>query len=155
MIGVSILHLECESAACRIEAVDRIAGNERQLVDGALRDEIPIDHITEDLVDANAVLIDGEPLRRANDRRGRESSVVQIELKVVATDIADNAEASLNRFVDAAWPMLERLGLAPDASRSKLTFAPGLEETVADADFVQENGPERIDLKLDLYRRLD
>lgn len=76
-------------------------------------------------------------------------------LKVVATDIADNAEASLNRFVDAAWPMLERLGLAPDASRSKLTFAPGLEETVADADFVQENGPERLDLKQDLYRRLD
>ena len=57
-------------------------------------------------------------------------------LKVVATDIADNAAASLNRFVDAAWPMLERLGLAPDASRSKLTFAPVLEEAVADADFL-------------------
>jgi aminotransferase class I and II/3-hydroxyacyl-CoA dehydrogenase-like protein len=58
-------------------------------------------------------------------------------LKVVATDIADNAEASLNSFVDAAWPMLERLGLAPDASRSRLTFAPGLEETVAGADLSQ------------------
>jgi 3-hydroxyacyl-CoA dehydrogenase len=76
-------------------------------------------------------------------------------LKVVATDIADNAEASLNSFVDAAWPMLERLGLAPDASRSRLTFAPSLKEAVAGADFVQENGPERVDLKKDLYQRLD
>jgi 3-hydroxyacyl-CoA dehydrogenase len=76
-------------------------------------------------------------------------------LKAVATDIADNAEASLNSFVDAAWPMLERLGLEPAASRSRLTFAPGLEETVAGADFVQESGPERIDLKQDLYRQLD
>jgi 3-hydroxyacyl-CoA dehydrogenase len=56
-------------------------------------------------------------------------------LKVVATDIADNAEASLNSFVDAAWPMLERLGLAPVASRSRLTFAPSPEEAVAGADF--------------------
>ena len=34
-------------------------------------------------------------------------------LDVVATDIAPNAEASLRRFVNAAWPALERLGLAP------------------------------------------
>ena len=37
-------------------------------------------------------------------------------LDVVATDIAPNAEASLKRFVDAAWPALERLGLAHGAS---------------------------------------
>jgi hypothetical protein len=50
----------------------------------------------------------------------------------------------LNNFVDAAWPMLEQLRLAPDAWRSRLTFAPpSLEEAVAGAEFVQENGPER------------
>ena len=43
-------------------------------------------------------------------------------LDVVATDIAPNAEASLRRFVDAAWPALERLGLAPGASHSDLTL---------------------------------
>ena len=37
-------------------------------------------------------------------------------LDVVATDIAPNAEASLKRFVEAAWPALKRLGLAPGAS---------------------------------------
>jgi 3-hydroxyacyl-CoA dehydrogenase len=39
-------------------------------------------------------------------------------LQVVATDIAPNAEAALRRFVEAAWPALKRLGLAPDASQS-------------------------------------
>jgi NADH dehydrogenase len=33
-------------------------------------------------------------------------------LKVVATDVAPNAEEALRRFVHAAWPALERLGLA-------------------------------------------
>ena len=37
-------------------------------------------------------------------------------LDVVATDIAPDAEASLKRFVEAAWPALKRLGLAPGAS---------------------------------------
>src|ERR1700739_3327657 len=33
-------------------------------------------------------------------------------LDVVATDIAPDAETALRRFVKAAWPALERLGLA-------------------------------------------
>ena len=37
-------------------------------------------------------------------------------LDVVATDIAPDADTSLKRFVKAAWPALERLGLAPGAS---------------------------------------
>ena len=32
-------------------------------------------------------------------------------LQVVATDIAPTAEASLRKFVENAWPALERLGL--------------------------------------------
>ena len=39
-------------------------------------------------------------------------------LDVIATDIAPDAETSLRRFVKAAWPALERLGLAPGASQS-------------------------------------
>ena len=66
-------------------------------------------------------------------------------LDVIATDIAPDAEASLRRFVKAAWPALERLGLAPGASPSHLTFTSDLPATVRAADFVQENGPERID----------
>src|SRR5712664_2922597 len=76
-------------------------------------------------------------------------------LEVVATDIAPNAEAALKRFVEAAWPALERLGLAPGASQSKLSFTPKIEVAVSGADLVQENGPERIDFKQKLYGQLD
>src|SRR5712671_5860790 len=76
-------------------------------------------------------------------------------LEVVATDVAPNAEAALKRFVDAAWPALKRLGLAPGASQSKLTFTADLPTAVKGADFVQENGPERIEYKKELYGQLD
>src|ERR1700741_3893372 len=68
-------------------------------------------------------------------------------LQVVATDIAPNAEAGLRKFVETAWPALTRLGLAPGASQSNLWFTPALAQAVANADLVQENGPERIDFK--------
>jgi 3-hydroxyacyl-CoA dehydrogenase len=76
-------------------------------------------------------------------------------LEVVATDVAPDAETSLRRFVKAAWPALERLGLAPGASQSRLTFTRDLPTAVAGADLIQENGPERIDFKKKLYRQLD
>src|SRR6202007_2909465 len=76
-------------------------------------------------------------------------------LEGVATDIAPNAEASLRAFVKAAWPALQRLGLAPGASQSHLSFTPDLPTALRTADFVQENGPERLDFKKKLYRQLD
>src|SRR6202171_2184464 len=76
-------------------------------------------------------------------------------LDVIATDIAPDAETTLRRFVKAAWPALERLGLAPGASQSRLAFTPDMPAAVKSVDFVQENGPERIDFKKKLYRQLD
>ncbi|MFM0094172.1 3-hydroxyacyl-CoA dehydrogenase NAD-binding domain-containing protein [Paraburkholderia nemoris] len=76
-------------------------------------------------------------------------------LKVVATDIAPNAEAQLRAFVEAAWPALTRLGLAPGASQANLTFTPELALALTDVDLVQENGPERLDFKQKLYGQLD
>jgi 3-hydroxyacyl-CoA dehydrogenase len=76
-------------------------------------------------------------------------------LQVVATDIAPNAEAALRKFVETAWPALQRLGLSPVASQSNLKFTAALPQAVADADLVQENGPERIDFKQKLYGELD
>ena len=76
-------------------------------------------------------------------------------LEVIATDIAPDAETSLKRFVQTAWPALERLGLAPGASQSNLAFTADLPAAARAADFVQENGPERIDFKKKLYRELD
>lgn len=77
------------------------------------------------------------------------------DLEVVATDVAPNAEAALKRFIDAAWPALERIGLAPGATPTKLKFTGDLSEAVKGAELVQENGPERIDFKKKLYGELD
>jgi len=75
-------------------------------------------------------------------------------LQVIATDPAPNAEANLRRFIDDAWPALEQIGMAPGASRSNLTFSADI-SAIADVDFVQENGPERLDFKQKLYGQLD
>src|SRR5262249_34377674 len=71
------------------------------------------------------------------------------------TDIARNAEASLRKCVETAWPALKRLGLSAGASQSNLKFTADLAQAVAGVDLVQENGPERIDFKQKLYGQLD
>src|ERR1700682_5200508 len=76
-------------------------------------------------------------------------------LQVVATDVAPNAEASLRKFVETAWPALKRLGLSPGASQSSLKFTAAPAQAVADADVVQGNGPKRIDFKQKLYGQID
>jgi 3-hydroxyacyl-CoA dehydrogenase len=74
---------------------------------------------------------------------------------VAAYDPAEGAERRLREAVAQAWPTLERLGLAEGASRQRLTFTGDLAAAVADAKFVQESGPERIDLKQELFADLD
>jgi 3-hydroxyacyl-CoA dehydrogenase len=76
-------------------------------------------------------------------------------LEVVATDVAPNAEASLKKFIEEAWPAVSRLGLSPGASQTNLEFTSDLQTAVERVDFVQENGPERIDFKKKLYGQLD
>jgi 3-hydroxyacyl-CoA dehydrogenase len=74
---------------------------------------------------------------------------------VVATDPAPGAEERLREFVATAWPALTRIGLAPGATQSKLSFTAGLAEALKDVDLVQENGPERVDFKQRLYSQMD
>ena len=74
---------------------------------------------------------------------------------VVATDPGPNAEANLRKYVQEAWSNLTALGLAPGASRDRLTFVANLADAVAGADLVQENGPERPDFKKKLFADID
>ncbi len=76
-------------------------------------------------------------------------------LEVAANEVAPGAESRLRQYVDDAWPALEELGTVAGASRDRLIFTPELATAVADVDLVQENGPEKIDFKKGLYRRLD
>jgi carnitine 3-dehydrogenase len=73
----------------------------------------------------------------------------------VAWDPAPDGEARLRELVATAWPALETLGLAPGAAPDRLRVAPSLEDAVADAEFVQESAPERLELKRALLEALD
>jgi carnitine 3-dehydrogenase len=76
-------------------------------------------------------------------------------LDIVATDPAPDAEANLRKYVDEAWEQLEEIGLSAGASRDRLTFTKDMEQALAQADFVQENGPERPDFKMKLFAEMD
>jgi carnitine 3-dehydrogenase len=73
-------------------------------------------------------------------------------LDVVATDPTPGAEQRLRSDVAAIWPTLTP---AAGGSPERLAFTPDPAEAVADADFVQENGPEREDVKHQLFAVLD
>jgi 3-hydroxyacyl-CoA dehydrogenase len=74
---------------------------------------------------------------------------------VVATDPGPQAEANLRKYVDEAWPLLAQVGLSPGASRDRLTFSPDMSRALAEADWVQENAPERPDFKIKLFAQMD
>ena len=74
---------------------------------------------------------------------------------VIATDPAPNAEAGLRKYVDEAWKTLSKNGISPKASRERLTFVPNMAQALANADFVQENAPERPDFKAKLFADMD
>lgn len=76
-------------------------------------------------------------------------------LDVIATDPAPTAEATLRRFVDDTWELLTTVGLAPGASRDRLTFTADLNQAVSSADFVQESVPERLMLKARVFSQMD
>jgi carnitine 3-dehydrogenase len=73
---------------------------------------------------------------------------------VAASDPAEGAEKRLRTLVDRFWPALEGMGLVEGALRSRLHFDPVLTRAVAGCAFVQESGPERVDVKRDLLARI-
>ena len=76
-------------------------------------------------------------------------------LDVEATDPSSGAEQRLRETVARLWPSMERIGLRPGASQDRLRFHADLLDTLKDVDFVQENGPENLEFKIDLFGRMD
>ncbi|WP_276202064.1 3-hydroxyacyl-CoA dehydrogenase NAD-binding domain-containing protein [Salinivibrio socompensis] len=74
---------------------------------------------------------------------------------VVAYDPDPQAPTRTRAFVANAWPSLEKLGLAEGADPARLTFVDSLEQAVKEADLVQENVPERIDIKRETLSAID
>jgi len=76
-------------------------------------------------------------------------------LKVTATDTSLGAETRLRETVTAQWDVMQRLGLAFEASLDRLSFASSLEEAVKTVELVQENGPETLAFKRDIFQAMD
>ncbi|QTM98982.1 L-carnitine dehydrogenase [Sediminibacillus dalangtanensis] len=74
---------------------------------------------------------------------------------VVAFDPAEGAEEKTRRAVELAWPSLKEIGLAEGATIDRLRFVPTIEEAVAQADLIQENVPEREELKKNVLASID
>jgi 3-hydroxyacyl-CoA dehydrogenase len=74
---------------------------------------------------------------------------------VIATDPAPSAEENLRKYVDEAWELLTVIGLTRGASRDRLSFTSNMKDALANSDFVQENGPERPELKTKLFADMD
>ncbi|ALX50061.1 3-hydroxyacyl-CoA dehydrogenase NAD-binding domain-containing protein [Lentibacillus amyloliquefaciens] len=75
--------------------------------------------------------------------------------RVVASDPDPEAEARTRDAVERAWPSMEKMGLEEGASRDNLSFEPDLAKALAEADFIQENVPEREELKRGVIASID
>jgi len=75
--------------------------------------------------------------------------------RVTFYDPNPGAEDFVRRFVANAWPTLTQLGLAPNADPDAWTFGTDPAEAVRGAHFVQENAPERLAIKRDLYAAIE
>lgn len=74
---------------------------------------------------------------------------------VTASDPDEKAEARTRDTVSRAWEKMEKMGLAEGASQDNLSFEPDLAKAVANADFIQENVPEREALKQTVIAEID
>jgi len=75
---------------------------------------------------------------------------------VAAYDPAPNGEAFARRFIDDAWPALEKLStVQPGADRKRFEFFKDPAAAAKGAAFVQESGPEREDVKIELFAAID
>jgi 3-hydroxyacyl-CoA dehydrogenase len=76
----------------------------------------------------------------------------------ISVDVWDprpEAEAYVRRSIAAAWPAMARLGMVEGASPDAWRFVDTPEAAVSEADFTQENAPERLPVKRELYARID
>jgi carnitine 3-dehydrogenase len=74
---------------------------------------------------------------------------------VAVFDTLASAEKSTRDYIEMAWPALRDLGLVKSAAPGKLTFHKSAVEAVQEADFVQENVPERIEIKRALFAEIE
>jgi carnitine 3-dehydrogenase len=74
---------------------------------------------------------------------------------VAVFDTAESAEAATRSYIDMAWPALTELGLVKTDSPGRITFHKTAADAVKDAQFIQENVPERLPVKRALFAEIE
>lgn len=76
-------------------------------------------------------------------------------LEVVVSDPAPGAAEATQRLIDAAWPILAELGGEGWIDPRSWRFEPDPVKAVEGVHFVQENAPERYEVKQKLFPAID
>ena len=70
-------------------------------------------------------------------------------------DPSPTAELDVTNYVERSWPTLVELGLAIEGRRGQVRFCYSAAKAVENAQFVQENVPEKIEIKHALFREIE
>ncbi len=76
-------------------------------------------------------------------------------IRVAVYDPNPAAEAYVRRYVAEAWPIMARLGMLAHADADAWTFTTDPASAVRGTQFVQENAPERANIKRELYAAIE
>lgn len=76
-------------------------------------------------------------------------------LAVEVFDISPKAESYVRDYIETAWPSLEQLGAAARGDPARVRFHNDARAAVAEAQFVQESVPERLEIKHETYRIIE
>lgn len=74
---------------------------------------------------------------------------------VTVFDPSPTVESDVRNYIEKAWPALEELGLTARATPDAIRFVANVKEAVRDAQFVQENVPERLPIKHATYKEIE
>ncbi len=108
-----------ERPAERVQPEQRVRpGHHRGRGDGDCREEIPAHHLAKRLIEAHAVHVDRQPLRRAEQGRGRVAAIVEVGLERIALDLVD---------MHAVEPAVEEVGEVERAAGGDLAVGRGLD----------------------------
>ena len=133
-MGEAVLELQGEGAAHRVQTVGGVdSGAQLRLLDRELRQQVELDRVAERLVDADAVLEDGDPLRQPEERgeavKPRKRSVGWKRLVVVPSSVtAPRRSCRASAKEDAPHSAISAPPTrvtTPVGTRSRSTPAPG------------------------------
>ena len=74
---------------------------------------------------------------------------------VAVFDTLPSTEKTTRDYIEMAWPALREIGLIKTGAPGKLSFHKSAAEAVRHADFIQENVPERIEIKKALFAEIE